>query len=259
MQYTEVADYAQMSRYGAEKIFRAAKAKLSRGESFNLGLATGNTMIELYSLLAGMFHQARTDLRKLRTFNLDEYVSGGKEVPEDHPLSYRRYMKEKLFSKFDPALGFPPEQAFFPPADRSECYDAMIEAFGGLDFQLLGIGFNGHIAFNEPIRADRISVREFGMLPSRVIDLEPMTIAANARLTAGNDYALMPTQAVTMGMKPILEARQILLLACFPEQAAPLRKVRSGVISPETPASYLNGTADCEIAYTGDCIRLDEA
>ena len=257
MQWTTVKDYEAMSQYGAERIFQAARRRLASAGKCNLGLATGNTMLRLYELLAGKFNAAGTDLRGLRTFNLDEYVApDGREVPADHPLSYRAYMRKNLFSRLAPERGFPDASAFYPPAADSSSYDRQIAAAGGLGLQLLGIGFNGHIAFNEPLPETAISVDAYAELPSRIIDLTPMTIATNARLTAGNDESLMPRQAVTMGLQPILAAAEILLLACFPEQAAPLRRLQSGLVTPELPASYLHRHPRAEIVYTTDVIAL---
>ena len=106
--FTEsVRNYEDMSAIGASILFGAVMEKLSRGERFNLGLATGNTMIGLYERLAEALNAARADLSLLATWNLDEYSADGRSpVPESHPLSYARYMREKLFSKFDPSLGF---------------------------------------------------------------------------------------------------------------------------------------------------------
>ncbi|MBR0056384.1 MAG: hypothetical protein IJP66_03570, partial [Kiritimatiellae bacterium] len=102
-----VRNYEDMSAVGASILFDAVMGKLSRGERFNLGLATGNTMIGLYERLAESLNAARADLSLLSTWNLDEYsLDGRSPVPHDHPLSYWRYMHEKLFAKFDPELGF---------------------------------------------------------------------------------------------------------------------------------------------------------
>ncbi len=257
MQWTKAADYEAMSRHGAERIFRNVSQCLAEKGQCNLGLATGNTMLRLYELLAERFNAAGTDLGGLRTFNLDEYVAAdGREVPESHPLSYRAYMRKNLFDRLAPERGFQLAAAFYPPAVAPSSYDAQIAGFGGLDLQLLGIGFNGHIAFNEPMADTEIGADGYAALPSRILDLTPLTIATNARLTAGNDAALMPRQAVTMGLQPILAAAEILLLACFAEQTEPLRRLRQGRVTPELPASYLLRHRQVEIVYTADTIDL---
>ena len=229
-----VKDYGAMSSVGASIIYDAVMRKLAKGERFNLGLATGNTMITLYDELADKFNRARAD------------------------LSLLSYMHEMLFEKFDPALGFREENAHFPEPASPETYDPAIAAAGGLDLQLLGIGFNGHIAFNEPMREDEISVEAFGALPTRVLPLSKETIEQNTAVTAGGDSSLVPRFAATMGMAPILAAKKCLLLACFAEQTAPLSAIfaRGGAPTPFLPASYLWRHPDYRLIYTTDKIAL---
>ena len=254
-----VRDYAAMSEVGASVIFADAMRKLAKGERYNLGLATGNTMISLYEALADKFNRAKADLSLLSTWNLDEYASDERTaVPHDHPLSYWKYMHEKLFAKFDPALGFREENAHFPAPEAPEAYDPAIVAAGGLDLQLLGIGFNGHIAFNEPMKEDEISVEAFGRLPTRVLPLSQETIVQNTYVTANGDSSLVPRFAATMGMAPILAAKKCLLLACFEEQTAPLKAIfAKGAPTPFLPASYLWRHPDYRLVYTTDKITLD--
>jgi len=254
-----VSDYAAMSSAGASIIFADVMKKIAKGERYNLGLATGNTMIVLYEELAEKLNAARADLSLLSTWNLDEYaIDERTAVAHDHPLSYWKYMHEKLFSKFDPALGFREENAHFPDPSAPEVYDPAIAAAGGIDLQLLGIGFNGHIAFNEPMREDEISVEAFGRLPTRVLPLSQETIVQNTHVTANGDSSLVPRYAATMGMAPILAAKKTLLLACFAEQQKPLRDIfaRSGGPTPFLPASYLWRHPDYHLIYTKDKIIL---
>jgi len=253
-----IKDYTAMSSAGASILFEAAMRKISKGERFNLGLATGNTMITLYDELAAKFNAAKADLSLLSTWNLDEYSLDGKcAVPHDHPLSYWKYMHEMLFAKFDPSLGFREENAHFPDPASPDTYDPAIVAAGGLDLQLLGIGFNGHIAFNEPMGEDEISVEAFAKLPTRVLPLSKETIEQNTHVTAGGDSSLVPRYAATMGMAPILAAKRCLLLACFEEQAAPLKAIiAKGCPTPFLPASYLWGHPGFRLIYTADKIRL---
>ena len=176
-------DFAEMSAIGASVIFADAMSRLANGKRYNLGLATGNTMVDLYDRLASKFNEAKVDLSLLSTWNLDEYSLEGKcAVPHDHPLSYWKYMHEMLFAKLDPALGFREENAHFPDPASPESYDPAIAAAGGLDLQLLGIGFNGHIAFNEPMQENEISVDAFAKLPTRVLPLSNETIVQNTHV-----------------------------------------------------------------------------
>jgi len=258
MRLESTKDYGAMSAIGASIIFDEAMERLSRGERYNLGLATGNTMIELYDQLAAKFNAARADLSLLSTWNLDEYSLDGKSaVPHDHPLSYWKYMHEMLLAKFDPMLGFSEANAHFPDPASPDAYDPAIAAAGGLDLQLLGIGFNGHIAFNEPMREDEISADDFAALPTRVLPLSKETIEQNTAITAGGDSSLVPRYAATMGMAPILAAKKCLLLACFEEQTAPLKAIiEKGRPTPFLPASYLWHHPDFRLVYTTDKIQL---
>lgn len=259
LHWTRVENYAAMSEAGASRIAAAIEARLSQGRPMLLGLATGNTMLVLYRRLAELLNQRRLILSQLYTFNLDEYVGAdGRWVPPDHPLSYHAYMEKNFFSRLDPGLGMDCRHIHFPDPESPAAVDELIRAMGGLDLQLLGIGFNGHIAFNEPMSEAEISAPAFAALPTRVIDLTELTIETNARLTAGGDRSRVPRQAVTLGMAPILAAREILLLACFPEQQSPLRRIRQARVTPELPASYLLDHLQATILYTGDVIRLEE-
>ena len=253
-----VRNYEAMSEVGASIIFADAMKKLGKGERYNLGLATGNTMITLYEELADKFNRAKADLSLLSTWNLDEYASDAHTpVGHDHPLSYWKYMHDMLFSKFDPSLGFREENAHFPDPAAPDAYDPAIAAAGGLDLQLLGIGFNGHIAFNEPMKEDEISVEAFGKLPTRVLPLSQETIVQNTHVTANGDASLVPHFAATMGMAPILAAKKCLLLACFTEQTAPLKAIfAKGAPTPFLPASYLWRHPDYHLVYTVDKIAL---
>ena len=253
-----IKDYEAMSSVGASILFAEAMSAMANGRRFNLGLATGNTMISLYAELAEKFNRARADLSLLSTWNLDEYSADGKSaVPHDHPLSYWKYMHEMLFSKFDPALGFREENAHFPDPASPDAYDPAIAASGGIDLQLLGIGFNGHIAFNEPMVEGEISVEAFAKLPTRVLPLSKETIEQNTHVTAGGDSSLVPRYAATMGMAPILAAKKCLLLACFEEQTAPMKSIiAKGRPTPFLPASYLWNHPDFRLIYTVDRISM---
>ncbi|MDD4870878.1 MAG: glucosamine-6-phosphate deaminase [Kiritimatiellae bacterium] len=257
MKWIKVPDYESMGQTGAKRLFNVIEGAVRTGRRINIGLATGNTMIRPYEILAEMLNTAGFDLSKLYTFNLDEYVGGdGRNVPLAHPLSYRKYMTEKFFNLLNPVLDFLQENMHFPDSTNPVEYDAEIAAAGGLDFQLLGIGFNGHIAFNEPISAREISVEDFARLPSHLVELDGLTIQTNARLTAGSDLNIVPRKAVTMGMASILKAKEIILLACFPEQTTPLRAIQTGIVTPELPASFLLRHKNTDIIYTEDKIKL---
>lgn len=259
LNWIRVENYEAMSRLAAERAFAAIERGVSRQRPMLLGLATGNTMLSLYARLAEMLNQRRLDLSQLHTVNLDEYVGqDGQWISANHPLSYRGYVQKNFFSRLDPKLGMNREHIHFPDPTRPAALDEWIRRMGGLDFQLLGIGFNGHIAFNEPMPEAAISVETFAALPSRVVGLTELTIDTNARLTADGDHSKVPRRAVTLGMAPILAAREIVLLACFPQQRQPLRKLRQGRVTPELPGSYLINHPNTTIIYADDPVRLED-
>ncbi|OHD59137.1 MAG: hypothetical protein A2096_00650 [Spirochaetes bacterium GWF1_41_5] len=259
LKWQKVKNYNEMSRIAAKLIFNTIIKNLKIKNKINIGLATGNTMLKVYRNLADMFNNSGTNLSGMATYNLDEYVDNeGNNIYINHNLSYALYMKNNFFSLLNPNLEFKFSNIFFPDAKNPEKYDTDIADAGNLDFQLLGIGFNGHIAFNEPLPADSISIEKFKALPSRIVELNELTIKTNAKLTAGNNLLKVPQKAVTMGMATILKAEKILLLACFPEQTIPLQMIKKNMISPEIPASCLLQHKNSIIIYTSDKITLTE-
>ena len=190
-----------------------------------LGLATGETPILLYQALVAFYRQGLS-FRQVTTVNLDEYVG----LSSDHRQSYHRFMAEHFWSQID----IPAEQTHIPqglaPDLDQECrrYDQVL-ADHPIDLQVLGIGRNGHIGFNEP--DDVLNAT------THVVTLTPDTLAANARFfdTAGN----VPTHAITMGMESILQAREIVLMAFGWDKAEAVQRALGDTISPQVPASFL--------------------
>jgi glucosamine-6-phosphate deaminase len=191
-----------------------------------LGLPTGRTPLAFYREL-----RERSRLSSwsgVRTFNLDEFVG----LDADHPGSYRAFMQAELFDhvSIDPAnIGMLNGRA---PDLKAECrrYEEAIAAAGGIDLQLLGIGANGHIGFNEP--ADGLCAH------SHIADLEQESREANAQLFGG-DWTAVPARALSMGMATILGARAIVLVATGAEKADAVYGMLEGLITPRLPASFL--------------------
>lgn len=200
---------------------------IDKKPDITLGLATGSTMKPLYSVFLQQFQNNKLDVSRLRTFNLDEYIG----LPAGHPQSYRHYMQQHLFS----GLGLAAGQTCLPDGCCSnvedECarYSAAITAAGGLDFQLLGIGTNGHIGFNEPGTA----------FDSRthVVELSENTRIDNSRLFA--DPSEMPTHAITMGISEIMGAREIALVVTGEHKAQIMLDLYNSPADPLLPASVL--------------------
>ena len=200
-----------------------------------LGLATGRTMEQVYALLADMHKQEGLDFAHCRTFNLDEYVG---LRPEDNH-SYRFYMNHHLFSKvnIDRRNTHLPDGMAEDLAAACVRYEHDIQQAGGLDFQLLGIGHDGHIGFNEPLSALRSRTR------AKV--LAPQTMAANGPLFG--DTKLMPRRALTMGIGTILDSKRCVLLATGTTKTDILAKAIEGPITAMVSASALQLHPHCTI------------
>ena len=192
-----------------------------------LGLATGSTPVELYQNLVWLHEAVGLDFSEATSFNLDEYVG----LPEDDPQSYHRFMHENLFDH----VNIRKDHIFFPngmakDADAEAArYEAAIAAAGGIDMQLLGIGRNAHIGFNEPGEA-------FERTTHKVV-LKKSTIEANSRFFSSPDE--VPREAMSMGIGTIFHARHIVLMASGAEKAEAVRDAVCGTITPRVPASIL--------------------
>ncbi len=192
-----------------------------------LGLATGSTPLGLYRELVRRHREEGLDFSKVTTFNLDEYVGLGAE----HPASYRYFMKENLFSH----LNLAPEKTHVPDGLAADIpaycrrYEAQIRDAGGIDLQLLGIGHDGHIGFNEP--SSSLASR------TRLKTLTQGTIAANRRFF--NDESEVPRHVITMGVGTIMEAKICLLLAFGAGKADAVAAMVEGPLTADVPASAL--------------------
>lgn len=192
-----------------------------------LGLATGSTPIGLYQQLVAWYEKGDLDFSEVRTVNLDEY----KGLSRENDQSYYYFMHHNLFDH----VNLPAENSHLPngmePDSDKECrrYSELIRSMGGVDLQLLGIGHNGHIGFNEPGDAFDNDVH--------CVDLTQSTIEANKRFFASADD--VPKQAYTMGIKTIMQAKKILIVASGEDKADIVRAAFFGPITPKVPASVL--------------------
>lgn len=199
-----------------------------------LGLATGSTPISVYGRLVALHQAGELSFAGVSTYNLDEYYP----IHPSDPNSYRAYMHRYLFGQVDIAPnrahvldGTVPE-AF--ASDYAARFDRWIEADGGLDLQLLGIGRNGHIGFNEPTD---LPLEDALKLPTRLVDLHPVT-RADAAKDFGGESRVIP-RALTQGVASILAARSILVVALGANKAEPVSQALTGPITPKLPASLL--------------------
>lgn len=223
MNIVKVKDYEDMSRKAANVI----SAQVILKPSCVLGLATGSTPIGTYKQLIEWYNKGDLDFSKVSTANLDEY----KGLTRENDQSYYYFMYNNLFKHVNIDLANTNIPDGTEPDSDKECtrYNKVIEDLGGIDLQLLGLGFNGHIGFNEPDE-------EFAKL-THCVDLQPSTIEANKRFFESIDD--VPRQAYTMGIKTIMQSKKVLLLVSGEGKAEILRDALFGPVTPHVPASIL--------------------
>lgn len=233
-------NYDEMSRRAAD-VFAAYIVSKPDGI---LGLATGSSPIGLYKCLVDDYRAGKLDFSRISSYNLDEYYP----IEPDHSESYRRFMNENLFDhvNIDKSKTHVPDGKCADPAAFCRAYDAEITAAGGIGIQLLGIGHNGHIGFNEP--ADRLTGA------THLTDLTEDTINANSRFFASRDD--VPKQAITMGLDGIMSAATVVLLVSGENKHDALSALMSGYITTAIPATLLRSHRDIyvfcdEAAYYG--------
>jgi glucosamine-6-phosphate deaminase len=201
-----------------------------------LGMATGRTMEPVYSLLVDLHQKVGLDFSQCSTFNLDEYIG----IPADHSCSYRHYMNELLFDQVNVSKGNTHLPNGMAPDLGAECqrYEAAIVQAGGIDLQLLGIGSDGHIGFNEPLSSLRSRTREKALTPATLEQNAPMF---------GGDPANVPRRAITMGVGTILDSRRCLMLVTGKSKASILAKAVEGPITAMVTASALQLHPRCQV------------
>lgn len=238
MEIIIVKDRATLADYAAGVI----KKQIEQKPDTVLGLATGSTPEDTYARLVEAHKQDSLDFSRVKTFNLDEYLG----LPREHDQSYYFFMHDRLFNH----VNISPENVNLPngmaPDPQAACrdYEEKIAAAGGIDLQLLGVGGNGHIAFNEP--GSSLSG------PTTIKSLTRQTISDNARLFFGGDEAEVPKFAITMGVGSILAAKKLLLIATGPGKAAIVRAFVEGPVTASVTASALQMHPDATVV-------LDEA
>jgi len=201
---------------------------IQQKESPVLGLATGSTPISLYKALVEQHKLGKTSFANVTSFNLDEYF----DIAQDNPQSYRSFMNENLFDHVD----INSNKTFLPtcnseqnPREQGVAYEELIKQAGGVDLQILGIGANGHIGFNEP--SSSFASR------TRIKTLTQQTLTDNSRLFKADEE--QPTLAMTMGIATIMDARYVLLMATGKNKAQAVKDMVTGALSANCPASVL--------------------
>ena len=236
MRIIKTKDYNDMSRKAADIM----ASVITLNPTCTLGLATGSTPIGLYKNLIASYESGDLDFSKVHSINLDEY----KGLSGDNDQSYRYFMNQNLFDhvNIDKANTNVPDGLAEDPAAMGEAYDAAIEAAGGIDLQVLGLGPNGHIAFNEP--------EEELYAGTHLTGLTESTIKANSRFFESIDD--VPTQAVTMGIGSIMKAKKIIVLASGKGKHAVIEKIMSGRITTMCPGTLLLAHADVTLIIDKD-------
>lgn len=227
----KTSDYKEMSMEAGKLVVDVMKEK----ERPVLGLATGSTPEGLYEYLIEQNQKGTISFKNTITFNLDEYIG----LPKENPSSYYFFMMDKLFNHID----IPLENVSLPNGMaqdlEQECrsYEEKIEQSGPIDVQILGVGVNGHIAFNEP--GTSFSSK------TQVVDLTESTISANARFFDNPDD--VPRKAISMGLETIMRAKKIILLASGEQKAEAMERLVNGEISEEFPVSILKNHPDVTV------------
>ncbi len=234
MKFIKVKTYEELSKIAADIIADQIKEK----PDCILGLATGSTPIGTYKELIKKNKNGELDFSHVTSFNLDEYIG----LDGEHDQSYRYFMNNQLFNhvNIDKSKTSVPSGCTDDPEKEGAEYDKRIAEAGGIDLQLLGIGNNGHIGFNEP--------DSYFTGPTHLVKLEPSTIEANARFFETIDD--VPKQAITMGMASIMQAKKILLVASGKGKKEITEKAVYGNIDPKVPASILQVHHDVTVIYS---------
>lgn len=231
MKICKASDYKEMSRKAAKII----AAQIMMKPDCVLGLATGSTPIGLYKYLVKWYRKGDLDFSEVVSVNLDEY----KGLPKTNNQSYDYFMRDNLFDR----VNIEASNTYLPDGlaedSEAECerYEKLIQKLGGIDLQLLGMGHNGHIGFNEPGEAFEPA--------AHCVDLQESTIEANKRFFASADE--VPRQAYSMGIGTIMKAKKILLVVSGKDKAEILKKALCGPVTPKVPASILQMHPDVTV------------
>lgn len=240
MKLIVVNNYEELSKVAAKEFSKVIKEK----ENAVLGLATGGTPVGMYKELIKMYEKKELNFSKITTVNLDEYIG----LNPEHNQSYRYFMNNNLFNhiNIDKSNTFIPNGLAEDLEAQCKEYDQKIVELGGIDIQLLGVGNNGHIAFNEPN-----SELSSG---THIISLTDNTIEANARFFDNIDD--VPRKAITMGVGGIMKAKKIILIASGESKAEAVKGIFSGKITTENPATMLQMHRDVTIIVDEAAAKL---
>lgn len=242
--------YQHFARFLADEV----KSNNQNGEPTRLILPVGP--VGQYPVLAQICNQERISWKNVFTFNMDEYCDWqGRIVPPDHALSFRGFMKREFFDLLEPELRLPEDQVHFPDPMNLDAISQRIRDVGGIDTCYGGIGYHGHVAFNEPpiSRWYRITVEEFRNSLTRIAPLAPETVVMNSIRATGGNPAALPPMSVTLGMADIYASRRIRLYCQGGMwQRTVLRVALMGDEDVDYPVTLLQGHPDYAVVTTQD-------
>ena len=234
MKFITVKTYEELSKKAADII----AAQIILKNDCVLGLATGSSPVGTYKNLIKKVENGEISFKNVTSVNLDEYVG----LDGGHDQSYRYFMNDNLFDHvdIDKSKTYVPNGCAEDLDTEGEAYDELVKSLGGIDLQLLGIGLDGHIGFNEP--------DDFFTAATHSVTLDPSTIEANSRFFASKDD--VPKSAITMGMMSIMQAKRILMVANGKAKLDIIKKAMEGPGDPKVPASILQLHPDVTIIYS---------
>ncbi|MFB3826350.1 MAG: 6-phosphogluconolactonase [Bryobacteraceae bacterium] len=242
-------DIPSLIEHFAQSIVDEVRAGNRRGEPVRLILPVGP--VAQYRRVAEISNRERISWKNVYTFNMDEFLDWqGRPVPLSHPLSFEGYMRRRFFGLLDEELRIPEDHCFFPNPFRIDEISGKIRELGGVDCCYGGVGYHGHVAFNEPpiSRWYRVSVEELRNSLTRVVALGDDSIVVQSIHSSGGDSSAIPPLAVTLGMKDILASRRIrLYLAAGERHRAVFRITVAGEVTTSYPSTLVQGHPDAEV------------
>lgn len=245
----------------AREIAHDIKTHNAQDEPTQIILPVGPT--GQYPLLVEICNRERISWKNVYCFGMDEWLDWqGRPVPRNHPLSFEGFMRRTVFEVLDSDLRIPEDHIVFPHPFRIDELSEKIRSVGGIETCYGGIGFHGHVAFNEPLYSQwgRPSLEEFRRSKTRVVSLHPDTLVVNSIMSADGHFAAIPPMAVTVGMEDILAARRLRFYVFAGERHRTIFRIAlMGDVSPEFPVTLLQEHPDCVIcadAYTAQPVHI---
>jgi glucosamine-6-phosphate deaminase len=255
-----VADRERLAQVFAEDLHERYLALRSAGRSPVVFIVPVGPVGQ-FDLWAERCNRERVSLRDLVLINMDEYLEADARgfIPIDDPLSFRGHMRDHFYGKLDPELAPLPEHRLFPDPSDLDGIGRTIARCGGVDVCFGGVGIMGHVAFNDPPEfPDPSDVETFARLPTRIVRLSRETVLINSVTAARGNVDRIPRFATTVGMREILESRQIHLYMNRDWQSAIVRKVLHGPVTATVPASLVQRHPDAQLTFTDEVARLPE-